>query len=204
MNAGPRMAEGWYLMSTRDLEIELAAERGEETDVQQSDAQPLTAAEALAFRNAGNIPDELNRTLRLVLRIDRPRDAGELRAKRLEYEPDYLEAPSWRGPGSAPVNVVPLAATDTRRKRRAGESPATWWNDPQLARLEAEWESTGAVSGVAIPAAYRGFVYKTVLELRAAGRRVTVDAITDSITRWTRPGDAEEIRRALQEANADR
>jgi hypothetical protein len=196
---GSRLREGWYLMSTRDLEIELAFERDAGAGSEHSNALPIPTEEALAFRNAGNVPDELDRTLRLVLRITRPGDVDELRSKRLTYEPDYLEAPSWRTPDSAPVNVVPLRTSDSRRSTELGP----WWDEPDLARLEAEWEATGMVAGVAIPATYRGFVYKTVLELQAAGRPVTVDAIADSVARWTGRAEAQEIRRALEEANEE-
>jgi hypothetical protein len=196
---GSRLREGWYLMSTRDLEIELALERDPGARPGQSNALPIGTKEALVFRNAGNSPDELDRTLRLVLRITRPGDADELRSKRLAYEPDYLEAPSWRAPDSVPVNVVPLRTSDSRRN----PEPGPWWDEPDLARLEAEWEATGTVAGVAIPATYRGFVYKTVLELQAAGRPVTVGAIADSIARWTGRSEAQEIRRALEDANGE-
>src|SRR5918999_1580559 len=145
-----RLSDGWYLMSTRDLEIELALERDTGTRLEPSNALAITTEEALTFRNAGNVPDELDRTLRLVLRITRPGDADELRSKRLAYEPDYLEAPSWRAPDSVPVNVVPLRTSDSR----AGTETGPWRDEPDLARLEAEWERTGSVAGVAIPAAY--------------------------------------------------
>jgi hypothetical protein len=194
-----RLREGWYLMSTRDLEIELALEREARARSDRSSALPISMEEALAFRNAGNVPDEFDRTLRLVLRISRPGDIDELRSKRLIYEPDYLEAPSWRAPDSIPVNVVPLRTPDSR----PSPEPGPWWDEPDLARLEAEWENTGTVAGVAIPATYRGFVYKTVLELQAAGRPVTVAAIADSIARWTPCAEAQEIRGALEEANQE-
>jgi hypothetical protein len=194
-----RLREGWYLMSTRDLEVELALERNAGAPPEQSNALPIPTEEALAFRNAGNVPDELDRTLRLGLRISRPGEVDELQSKRLIYEPDYLEAPSWRAPDSVPVNVVPLRTPDSS----PSPEPGPWWDEPNLARLEAEWEATGRVAGVAIPATYRGFVYKTVLELQAAGRPVTVAAIADSIARWTGSAEAQEIRRALEEANAE-
>lgn len=223
MSSGFRLREGWYLMSTRDLEIELALERDTGADVRLSNAQPITVREALAFRNAGNIPDELDRTLRLVLRLARPGDVYELQSRRLAYEPDYLEAPSWRGPDSRPINVVPLQSGNARHdptrngagqqrpesgshpdggRQVATEERVPWWEQPDLAHLDAEWRATGRVAGVAVPGPYRGFVYKTVVELEAAGRPVTVDAIAASIARWTRPAEAEEIRRALEEANS--
>jgi hypothetical protein len=185
-------------MSTRDLEMELASEKEESDDASSSNATPISVEEALAYRNAGNLPDELDRTLRLVLRVEASEDLDERQSKRLRYEPDYLEAPSWRRSGSVPVNVVPLRMTSTRQ-----EEAGAWWDHPGLARLEAEWDETGKVAGVAVPAEYRGFVYKTVLELQAAGRIVTVAAIAGSIARWTRRAEADEIRRALERANPE-
>lgn len=184
-------------MSTRDLETELASEREGSDDAPSSNATPITVEEALAYRNAGNLPDDLGRSLRLVLRVEASEDLDERQSKRLIYEPDYLEAPSWRRPGSVPVNVVPLRMPGTRQ-----EESGPWWDEPSLARLEAEWDATGKVAGVTVPAAYRGFVYKTILELQAAGRAVTVAAIADSIARWTRRAEADEIRRALEQVNA--
>jgi hypothetical protein len=192
-------------MSTSDLETELALERGRKVESARPNSVSISIEEALAFRDAGNVPDEHGRTLRLVLRASRPGNPDELQSKRLTFEPDYLNAPSWRRPGSVPVNVVPLLASETGNG--AADASATiptdrpWWDHPDLARLEDEWAATGAVDGIAIPAAYRGFVYKTVVELRSAGRAVTVDTITNSIARWTRADDVAEIRRALEAAN---
>lgn len=190
-----RMEEGWYLMSTRDLEIELARSSGRD-DPRASRAKRLTTEEALAYRDAGNLPDEQGRSLRLVLRIEDQSDLLSLDAKRLAFEPDFHQAPTWRKEGSKPVNVVPLRAPEVAGPRRSA-----WWRQSDLAELEAAWQTTGEVAGVKVPAAYRGFVYKTVLMLRAADAEVTVDAIVDSIARWVPARDVDEIRAALQEAN---
>ncbi len=187
------LREGWYLMSVRDLELELARERGEE-GVPESNARPLSIPEALAYRNAGNFPDEHGRTLRLVLRIEPPEGYAALHAKRLSYEPDHLEAPRWRRPGSKPVNVVPLRSAALRTGLEH------WWDDPAVGELERAWQRTGEVDGVRVPAEYRSFVYKTVLALRQAGRPVTPDTIADAVARWL-PDHAEEIRAALRAAN---
>ena len=189
------MKEGWYLMSTGDLEIELARWRGD-AGRPPSRARRLSVKEALAYRNAGNLPDELGRTLRLVLRIDDPSDLLSLDAKRLVYEPDFLAAPTWRQPGSKPVNVVPLRAPDVEGPR--GEA---WLDDPEMAALEAEWERTGGLDGVAVPAEYRSFVYKTVALLRSTDTDVTVESISDSVARWLDPPDADRVRAALLAAN---
>jgi hypothetical protein len=179
-------------MSTSDLEKELARWRDPGADVPRSNAHPLSVEEALAYRNAGNLPDEHGRTLRLVL-IARTLD--EVRAfgvKRTRFEPDYHDAPGWRREGSAPVNVVTL-----RDPAVTGE-PAPWWESPDVAGLEAEWQETGRIAGLDVPAEYRGFVLKTVVSLREAGLAVTADSVADSIARWLPPEQANEIRAALR------
>ena len=186
------LAEGWYLMSTADLERELGRWRGEAAPA--SNAEPLDVDEALAFRNRGNLPDHLGRTLRLVLRIE---DADEMRTideRRLLYEPDYQARPRWRVEGSRPVNDVPLRSPTVRGTAQA------WWEDERMASFEEEWQRTGEVAGIRIPATLRGFVYKTISQLQATGREVTVQAIQDSIARWVAPADAEEIGAALEAA----
>lgn len=188
------MEEGWYLMSTGDLEIELARHRDPGADRPPSHAVRLEVHEALAFRNAGNLPDEGGRSLRLVLRIERAEDLHRLHTKRLEFEPDYHSAPSWRREGSRAVNVVPL------RDPGVEGSPEAWWEKPATAELERMWQATGEVEGIRVPGAYRSFVYKTVLSLRDAGLPVTIDAICDSILRWL-PDQAEAIRAALNSTN---
>ena len=188
----PFLEEGWYLMSTSELERELARWRG--ADRSPSEAIRLSNQEALDLRNAGNIPDQRGRTLRLVLYVDGP-EPGLLEKKRLLFEPDYHDAPEWRRAGSAPVNLVPLRSADV-----AANTPQ-WWDDPALAALEREWAEEGTVEGLSVPRAYRGFVFKTVLALRAAGRRITAAAVADSIARWVPPAEANEIRKALMAAN---
>ena len=163
-------------MSVSELERELARWRDPGTRNGPSTARQLSTADALAHRDAGNLPDEEGRSLRLVLHVD---EAGE-----------------WRRPGSAPVNIVPLRVTEL-----SPPATAAWFDQPELAALEREWRTTGAVGGLRIPAEVRGFVYKTLLSLRATGRAVTVDTVASSISRWTSPEDAERIRRALKDAN---
>ena len=183
-------------MSTPDLERELARWRDPSTPLPPSNAERLSVADALAYRDAGNLPDALDRTLRLVLVA---RTLGEVRAlgrKRALYEPDYHSAPTWRREGSAPVNVVPLRAPDV-----AGD-PSPWWESSDVAGLEEEWEATGRIGGLAVPAEYRGFVFKTVVSLREAGLPVDEDTVADSISRWLGPEQADEVRRALREAGA--
>lgn len=187
------LAEGWYLMSVRDLELELARWRGEPAAA--SGARRLTTEEALAYRDAGNLPDEGGRSLRLVLFVDDDREAARIHEKRAGWEPDFHETPSWRREGSVPVNVVPL-----RRSPRP-EGGRAWWDDPDLAALEDEWRASGAVAGLRVPGAYRSFVYKTVLSLQASGIDVTVDSVVASVSRWLGPDEALELRAALEEAN---
>lgn len=186
------LEEGWYLMSTRDLEIELARRRKPDSELPPSKAERLSVEDALAYRNAGNLPDAKDRSLRLVLIIGHPDELTYLDSKRSLYEPDYHDAPSWRREGSRPVNVVPL-----RDPNVAPESSGPWWDDPQLGALEREWRDRGTVAGLPVPGEYRGFVYKTVLALRSAGREVTVETVADSISRWVPPDEAARIRAAL-------
>jgi hypothetical protein len=190
------LADGWYLMSTADLEQELARWRSPGTHEGTSNARPLTTEKALQFRDAGNLPDELDRTLRLVLRVDGTRDLANLAERRLEFEPDYQDAPTWRRAGSRPINVVPL--------RRPGVAPVTtepWWEEDDLAALEHEFGQRGTAGGVRVPGEYRGFVFKTILALRSQGREVTPKTISDSIARWLPEEDAARIARELNELN---
>jgi hypothetical protein len=197
-SSGARLEEGWYLMSIGDLERELARLRDPEAELPPSGARRLSIADALAYRDAGNRPDEHGRTLRLVLLVERGPGAPSLEAKRLSYEPDYHRPPAWRGPGSAPVNVVPL------RPPSAPPAPdRPWFEEPELAALEAEWRATGALSGLRLPADIRGFVYKTALALRSAGEEVGVDTIVASVSRWLSPEDARRVGVALEEANRE-
>lgn len=182
-------------MSTRDLEKELARWRDPAAPVPPSNAAALTVEEARAYRDAGNLPDEHGRTLRLVLFA---RDLDEVRAlgrKRARFEPDYLEAPSWRREGSAPVNVVPLRAPGVMG------DPSPWWESSDVAELEAEWRATGRIAGLAVPAEYRGFVLKTVVALRESGRRVDLDAVAASLARWLSPEQVREITAAVRQAS---
>lgn len=188
------LEEGWYLMSVAELETELARVR--DPSVPASGARRLSIEEALALRAAGNVPDDRGRSLRLVLHVRSAQDVRDLSNRRLGYEPDFHEAPTWRVEGSVPINVVPL-----RLEEVAPVEEREWWSEPGVAELEEEWSRSGTVEGVAVPAAYRSFVYKTVLSLRAAGRPVTVDAITSSVARWLAPDDVASMKRALEGAN---
>lgn len=182
-------------MSVRDLELELARWRGEARS-EQSNAVPLTVAEALDFKARGNIPDDLGRSLRLVLHVADERAASQLHERRVAWEPNFHDAPTWRRAGSVAVNIVPL-----RAPARTAERERSWLEDPAMAAMELEWSRTGAVGGVAVPADYRSFVYKTVIALEAAGRDVTVGSIADSVERWLNPEDARKLRAALEAAN---
>lgn len=182
-------------MTAGDLEIELKRWRNPDENVPVSGAEPLTTEAALAYRDAGNVPDESGRSLRLVLHVNDAAELSYLQQKRLEFEPDFHDAPSWRREGSKPVNVVPLRRDDVR-----GGGGRAWWEDPDVAELERKWSETGTVAGMRVPADVRSFVYKTVLSLRAAGREVTPTTVADSIARWMSPTEADQIRRALEEA----
>lgn len=188
------LREGWYLMSTAELERELDRWRGGAAD--PSTAIPLSVAEALAYRNAGNVPDVDGRCLRLVLILRDESDLRHLQQKRERYEPDFHEAPSWKREGSKPVNVVPL-----RETQLTPTDAGPWWEQPDVGQLEEEWQASGAVGDLVVPGRYRSFVFKTVLSLRAAGRAVTPESVADSIERWLGPEDAGRIRTALLEVN---
>lgn len=187
------LEEGWYLMSTGELERALQAWRGGDAGL-ATEGLALSNEEALTIRNAGNVPDDKGRSLRLILVIEDSSDLERLSSKRLTYEPDFHSAPSWRRPGSRPVNVVPL-----RRPQVSAKPTKPWWQDPAMKDFEEEWRRTGAVSGVRVPASYRSFVYKTVVALRNAGTEITAAAIADSISRWVPPAEAERIRAALED-----
>lgn len=187
--------EGWWLMSTPGLERELRRRRSPDLGLPPSDTLPLTIPEALAYRNAGNLPDALGRTLRLVLEVGDAEELESLSAKRMEYEPDYHDPPKWRREGSVHVNVVPLRGPEVTGDPRA------WWENPQLAALEAEWGTRGTVAGLRVPGELRGFVYKTVLALEADGRSVSPDTVADSLERWLPQAEVAQIREALREAN---
>jgi hypothetical protein len=190
------LADGWYLMSTADLELELARWRSPGTEGGTPNTRRLTTEQALEFRNAGNLPDELGRTLRLVLHVNQTQDLARLAERRLEFEPDYQDAPVWRREGSRPVNVVPL-----RRPGVAPLSSGPWWEDDELAALEREFVESGSAGGVRVPGEYRGFIFKTILALRSQGREITPEAIADSIARWLPQESAARIARELNELN---
>jgi hypothetical protein len=187
--------EGWYLMSTEMVERLLELRRAGSVHVVPPDALHLTIQEALAYRDAGNLPDEHGRTLRLLLPARDRDEVRNLSTKRLHFEPDYHEAPAWRREGSKPVTVVPL------REEVEPSGGGPWWEEPELAAMESEWNSGGMIDGLQIPADLRGFVYKTILSLRAARRDVTVQTVSDSLERWLLPAQAAEIRSALERAN---
>jgi hypothetical protein len=186
--------EGWYLMSVAELEEELARLR--DPSAPPSSARPIATEDALAFRAAGNVPDEQGRSLRIVLHVRSAADVRALSEKRLRFEPDFHEEASWRREGSVPVNVVPL---------RLGPVPPAaernWWDEPDVAALEAGWRRDGRVEGIRVPEDYRSFVYKTVLSLRAAGRPITIDSISASLGRWLDATDVAAVRGALEDAN---
>jgi hypothetical protein len=191
------MEDGWYLMSTETLERVLARWRaGEEPDV-PDDAIALTIEAALRYRDAGNIPDEQGRSLRLVLHTSDD-EVDRLATRRLEFEPDFHGAPTWRGPGSKPVNVVPL-----RRRTTEAAPGSPWWEQPDVQMLEEEWKETGMVAGITVPEEFRSFVFKTVVSLRSAKLEVTPDSIADSVARWLPPDEAERLREALTEKEPD-
>ncbi len=181
-------------MSSSDLELELKRWRSQDTDPPPSGALRLSVADALAYRNAGNVPDDRDRSLRLVLHVNDAAQLSYLQQKRLEFEPDFHDAPTWRRDGSRPVNVVPLRRDDVK-----GAGGGAWWEDPDVAQLEEEWSRTGSVAGMPVPAELRSFVYKTVLSLRAAGRPVTPASVADSLARWLPAKEAEHIRGALEQ-----
>ncbi|MFN2488818.1 MAG: hypothetical protein ABR529_03580 [Actinomycetota bacterium] len=181
-------------MNAREVETELRRRRGASTALAPGEAPRLSIAEALAFRDAGNVPDEEGRTLRLVLHVESSPGAAERR--RLLFEPDFHDEPRWRRPGSVPINVLPLTTS------APSEPPRAWFEDPEMAALENEWRATGAVAGALVPSEWRGFVLKTIVALRAAGKVVTPDTIAASVARWLPPAEAELLRAALVEANA--
>ncbi|HYI44274.1 MAG TPA: hypothetical protein VE174_02270 [Actinomycetota bacterium] len=182
-------------MSVPELERALKWMRGTESDRESFAGVRLSIDQALEFRNAGNVPDENSRSLRLVLHVDD--EPESLARKRAIFEPDYHAAPIWRREGSKPVNVVPLG-----RGRRSGSEAGPWWDEPEVRALEDEWQRDGTMRGVRIPADLRSFVHKTVLGLEAAGRDVDATSIADSIARWMPPAEAQTMRAALLEANS--
>ncbi len=178
-------------MSDRDVEIEVARLRGEPRDA--SGALALSVDEALAYRSRGNIPDELGRSLRLVLS-----DATTtFEQRRLDFEPDLHAAPTWRRQGSRTVTLIPLP-----RDKASKPDDWEWRDDPAMLGSEEEWSRTGRVGDLAIPADIRGFLFKTIVALRSADQEITIDSVCSSIARWLQPSDVERIRNALIEANS--
>ena len=189
------LRDGWYLMTTAELEQELRRWREPAAVASPTGAPRLSVADALARRNAGNLPDASGRTLRLVLHVDGT--PGSVERARGRFEPDFHDEPTWRRPGSVPINVVPL-----RERSRSAGGPRAWFEDPELAALEAEWAESGTVDAVRVPPELRGFVFKTVLALRSAHKEVSPQSIAASIARWVPPEDASRIRAALMRANS--
>ena len=187
------LREGWYLMSTTGLERELAQFRHPQGEHRSSGVVPLSIEEALAFKHAGNMPDADGRWLRLVLHVGDTTALEDLNERRLLFEPDLHEPSDWRQPGSKPVNVVPLRSSPVGPP----VAPKPWWEEPGIRELEEEWREKGTVAGLPVPEEYRGFVFKTVLALQAAGDPVTAERVADSIQRWLSPADAARIRAAL-------
>lgn len=182
--------EGWYLMSVADLERELRRWRTGSGPAGEH-VERLSTDDALALRNAGNVPDELGRSLRIVLHVLTEEDLRSLDAKRARFEPDYLDAPTWRRAGSVPVNVVPL-----RLESVAGH-PGPWWEDERIAPLEGEWRRTGRVRGIKVPAEARGFVWKAILALEESGRAVNVENVLGAVARWLDPDQVATLRSLL-------
>ena len=188
------LEEGWYLMSPSEVERELRFIDDPSHDSQQV---RLSIDRALAYRNAGNLPDSNGRWLRLVLRSDDPHPEA-IATRRALFEPDFHAAPTWRREGSKPVNVIPL-----RPQTLVSSDEEAWWDDTTMAAYEHEWQEHGTVERVVVPGEYRSFVYKTVAALKAAGQEVTPGSIADSVARWVAPEDAERIRVALLTANQE-
>ncbi len=175
-------------MSDRDVEIEIARFRGE--DRPASNASPLSIPDALEFRAAGNIPDEMGRCLRIVLSDEEM----PFEKRRLDFEPDLHAAPTWRREGSRPVTLIPLPSGAGKEVK---PEEWRWSDDPAMQALEDEWTRTGGAGGLVIPAEFRGFLFKTIATLQDEGREVTIDSVCSSISRWLSPSDVDRIRSAL-------
>jgi hypothetical protein len=183
--------EGWYLMSVADLELELRRWREPGAELPASGAVRLDPDTAISYRDAGNIPDDEGRSLRLVLHVGDEQGLRDIDRKRLMFEPDFHAKPAWRRAGSMPVNVVPLRTRDFRIEHRR------WIDDPEIAELEQEWRRTGRVGGIAVDGELRSFVFKTVVSLRRADQEVTREAILDSAARWLSTEDLDKLSEAL-------
>jgi hypothetical protein len=180
-------------MSDRDVEVELARLRGDQRP--PSNAIRLSVEDALRFRSEGNIPDEMERCLRLVLSdAEKP-----FERRRLDFEPDLHSAPTWRREGSRPVTLIPLPS-DVGKDPRPDDW--RWSDDPAMRALEEEWSLSGRVGGLVIPAEFRGFLFKTIAALRGEGRELSIDSVCSSLARWLSPSEVERIRSALLVASS--
>ena len=190
--------DGWYLLSTDEVVHEANLwKRSPEGAFAKY--RKLSIDEALALRNAGNVPDADGRSLRLVITVDPDAGVASVAIRRAEFEPDFHDAPEWRREGSRPVNVVTL-----RERSSAPElNREAWWDDPKIAPLEKEWLESGTVAGMTVPAEFRGFVYKTVIALQAADKEVTADAVLDSVARWLDPLDVERLRAGFDRSQSN-
>jgi hypothetical protein len=191
--------DGWYLMTPDEVAREVNKWK---TSPERAFAglTKLSVDEAIAFRNAGNVPDASGRSLRLVITVDPAAGVDSVAERRVTFEPDFHEAPDWRRPGSKPVNVVPLRE---RSSSPSAQDEGAWWDDAQIAPLEAEWKARGTVAGLPVPGEFRSFVYKTVIALQAAGKQITADSVADSVARWVPPKDADRLREALRDERAE-
>ncbi len=186
--------DGWYMMTNDEVVREVQRWKADPESA-FADFTRLSVSDALSHRNAGNFPDYEGRSLRLVITVDANGGVDQVSEMRAEFEPDFHDAPNWRKPASKPVNVVPLRA---RASSPGHVEEEPWWEDADVAPLEAEWKRSGTVEGLSVPGEFRGFVYKTVIALRAAGREITADSVADSVARWLDPLDADRLRRALK------
>ena len=66
----------------------------------ESNTRRVTIEGALEFRNAGNLPDEVDRTLGWCFVSRTHRISNGSHERRLEFGPDYQDAPTWRREGS--------------------------------------------------------------------------------------------------------
>ncbi|MEA2460290.1 MAG: hypothetical protein QOH90_467, partial [Actinomycetota bacterium] len=180
-------------MSDREVE-DLLARAKEGPRFPEPSGIHLPPHEALAHRDSGNVPDDAGRVLRLVLHMTPTDDPRAIHEKRLQFEPDFHSAPRWRRAGSRPVNVVPLGMGSRRTNQEA------WWEDADMARLEAQWTKSGVVEGIKVPAEYRSFVYKTIVALQRDGIDVSALTVADSVARWLPEGEAAALRAALEDA----
>lgn len=188
--------DGWYLMTTDEIVREAKRWRSDAEGAFRG-FETLSIDDALRIRDAGNIPDDRGRSLRLVITVTPDAGVDSVSARRLEFEPDFHEEPTWRREGSKPVNVVPLR----RRSEASMDKPEAWWEDAKVAPLEKEWVTRGTISGLSVPGEFRSFVIKTVIALQGSGHEVTEEAVLASVSRWLEPTDVERLRRAFGLAN---